>query len=147
MANPFSDKAKSSSKSKFKALTGKSGGGQKFDGEPQAKKPAKKAAGGGIEAIPGKASGGRLDKFARGGRTKKGATNVNIAIVVPGGKGEEAPAPMMPPPGPPVGPPPGGPPMMPPGMPGMKRGGRLGMTAGAESGVGRLEKIKAYKKQ
>lgn len=33
MANPFGDKAKSTSKSKFKSMTGKSGGGQKFDGE------------------------------------------------------------------------------------------------------------------
>lgn len=103
----------------------------------------------------GKKSGGRLDKFARGGRAKGkhgNKTNVNI-VVAPHGPhpaaGAAPPAPgglpppgagPMPPPGgpmggPPLGGPPGGipggpPPGMPPGMgpkpPGMmKRGGAV----------------------
>jgi len=146
MANPYADQAKGSSKSKFKSMTGNSGGGQKFGGEGQ----YSGGAGGGTGrlekarayGIPGKASGGRLDKFARGGRTK--ANNVNITIVNKSpneDKGAEAmpmpiPIPMgpggPPPPGPMAGPPPGGPPMGPPmGPPGLpppmmrKSGGRV----------------------
>ena len=37
MANPYADQAKGSSKSKFKSMTGQSGGGQKFGGEGQYK--------------------------------------------------------------------------------------------------------------
>jgi hypothetical protein len=105
----------------------------------------------------GHKSGGRLDKYARGGPTKgKHHTQVNIAVVAPhkgSPPGAGAPpggmaSPPMPPPG---GPPMGGPPMPPPGpgggMPPMKRGGRtykrgggIGMTAGADSGPGRLQK-------
>ena len=125
---------------------------------------------------PGRARGGRLDKFARGGKTKgKHGTQVNIAVVAPHGRhpadagapGGAAMAPpkppMMPPPGPPPGGPPmGGPPGLPPGgmpPPGMRppgmmnrggkvgkfaRGGKLGMTAGADTGPGRLQKAKKY---
>ena len=107
----------------------------------------------------------------KGGRAK-GDGNVNIIIAskpdAPDA-GAGAGAPMMPPPpkpampiapsGPPMGMPPGGPPGMPPmggppglppggppGMPpGRKTGGRApDMDAGAESGVGRLEKIREY---
>jgi len=108
--------------------------------------------------------------FARGGRSKGGkgkgknkGTHINIAVVAPHGKPDEAAT--MPPPGLPPGPPPGGPPMAPPpgmgpgpapggpppGMPPMKRGGvayakggKVPMKGGAESGVGRLDKVKAY---
>lgn len=106
----------------------------------------------------------RLDKYARGGKTKHKGTHINIAVVAPHSKSPDsggAPSPTAMPPGlppggggplmrrPPVVPPPGmgGPPGMPPGMPPMKRGGKVGMTAGAESGVGRLQKVKNYGKK
>ena len=114
--------------------------------------------------------------FARGGRSKgkgkgKGNTNIKINIISAKDKDKEGPEGMLPPmmPKPPMAPPPGmeggpppgagGPPMMPPpgmppGMPPMKRGGaayakggKVPMKAGAESGQGRLEKIKAYGKK
>lgn len=91
------------------------------------------------------------DEFAKGGRVK-GKTVVNIMIAGNGGD-KDAPPPMPAgppvappmPPRPPMGPPTGGPPMpppgaIPPGLIGRKHGGRV-MTAGAESGVGRLQKI------
>ena len=106
----------------------------------------------------------RLDKFARGGKTKH-HTQVNIAVVAPHKGGSPSPGAGAPPgagalpPGPlPGGPPPGGlPPGGPPpgaGMPPMKRGGRaykhgggIGMTAGADSGEGRLQKAHKYSKK
>lgn len=102
--------------------------------------------------VEGRASGGRLDKFARGGKTKSGKTNINIVIAPQGsppapGGARAAPVPIPvggPPPMPPPGAGgPGGPPMPPPGM--MQRGGRAKLTAGAETGVGRLQKAKALK--
>lgn len=102
------------------------------------------AAGGEVKAV-GKASGGRLDKLARGGRTKKGGkgnhTHINIMVAPKGGAdagaglppdlGAGAPpmgAPPMVPKGP-MGPPPGalgaGPPGMPPGMPPPKPPGMM----------------------
>lgn len=118
------------------------------------------------EKVPGRASGGRLDKFARGGKTKHG-TQVNIAVVAPHGRQGAAPAPggILPPAGgglppkPPIAPPPpppGAGAMPPPGMmkPPMKTGGRaykhggkVHMTAGAFSGVGRLEKARHHGKK
>ena len=119
----------------------------------------------GAEKPEGKKSGGRLDKYARGGAAKKKHGNhVNIAII--NGKGQQDAPPAlgappgglpMPPPKPPMGGPPGLPPGLPPGGPGMappgmkppgmmKRGGKVHMTAGADSGVGRKQKIKAYGK-
>lgn len=126
--------------------------------------PVKKAGGGEIK-VPGMKSGGRLDKFARGGAAKKKPqTQVNIAIVSPQ-KEDKDEAPMMPPMPPPIGaapppPPPKGPPgagpgmpvggplagpMNPPGM--MKRGGGVKMKGGADTGVGRLDKVRAYGKR
>lgn len=99
--------------------------------------------------VEGKASGGRLDKFARGGKTKSGKTNINIVIAPQGSppapEGARAAPVPIPVGGPPPMPPPGagGPPMPPPGM--MQRGGRAKMTAGAETGVGRLQKARALK--
>lgn len=78
----------------------------------------------------------RLDKFARGGAAKKGKTTVNVIVAPQNG------APAVPPM---AGPPPGAPPMMKP--PGMKTGGAAKMTAGAGSGVGRLEKAGIAKKK
>ncbi len=116
--------------------------------------------------VPGRKSGGRLDKFARGGKTKHKGNKTNINILI-GGKGQDSepkaalppvlpPGLPPPPPGglPPGGPmggpppgmlPPGGPPMKPPGM--MARGGRAKYKGGADSGVGRLEKVKNYGKR
>lgn len=115
--------------------------------------------------VEGRSTGGRLDKYARGGRTKKGGgkTHINILVAPQGGKADAAapPGPGLPPgaggppPGmkPPMGPPPGagGPPGLPPGMMnrggGVKKyakGGKVPMKAGAMTGEGRKEKAKAY---
>src|SRR6267378_2079993 len=81
-------------------------------------------------------------RFARGGRVKKGGGNTNIAIVLPKGGGPApggpaaGPLPMAGPggpPPPPMGGPPGmppGPPGMPPGMPMRARGGRIKKAEG-----------------
>lgn len=109
--------------------------------------------------VEGRASGGRLDKLARGGKAKgkgKKGNHVNIAIVNPKGGAEAGAAPPpggmpMPPPRSPLGGslgmPPGPPPGMPPKPPGMmKRGGKVPMKGGGDSGEGRLDKVKAYGK-
>lgn len=95
--------------------------------------------------VEGKASGGRLDKYARGGGTKKHGkghhTHINIMVAPKGGDAAPSPglgaggpppmaggAPPMMPPKAPMGPPPGGPmgagaPGLPPGMPPPGAGG------------------------
>lgn len=92
----------------------------------------------------------RLDRkpFARGGKVSKKGVTVNV-VVAPQQK--DAAPPMVPPPGPMPMPPPGAgapPPMPPPGAGGppmmRARGGKVPMTAGALSGEGRLQKIRAY---
>ena len=150
------------------------GGGVKYakGGAVKSAKLATHAAGGEVKAV-GKASGGRLDKFARGGRTKKGGkgnhTKINIMVAPKGGAdaglppdlGAGAPpmgAPPMVPKGP-MGPPPGalgaGPPGMPPGMPSPKPPGMMSTGGkiyplkkvaikGGDNGVGRLGKKRAY---
>lgn len=100
----------------------------------------------------GMKSGGRLDKYARGGKAKakKSGSHTKINIMV-APKSGEGPPPALPPS--PIGaaPPPPMPPKMPmPPPPGpmggpMKRGGKVKMTAGADSGEGRLQKARAQK--
>lgn len=87
----------------------------------------------------------RTEGYARGGHAKH-KSHISVKInMAPKAPAPEMAPPMMPPPMPggPGGPPPGGP-MPPPPMGGMKRGGMVGMKAGSGSGLGRLEKIKAY---
>lgn len=135
---------------------------------PRSDRPARRAIA--ANPLATYASGGGVAARARGGRTKgKGkGTHVNVIVapqaapaaaappvMPPIGAGGPPPMPPAMPPKPLMGPPPGGPmgpgPMagppgaMPPGlMPPRAKGGRVDkhhMTAGAVTGVGRLEKI------
>jgi len=157
MAHPHRNKAAAASSKKMRAITGTGGGGTPFMGTSMFKRPGKDGISKGSSANaknfldsqkPISPPKPRADRFARGGRTKKGKGDVNVAIVMPGAhdpSGGKPPAPpMMPPPAPPppMGGAPGGPPGggMPPGalnamlgsgsnqqMPlgkAMKRGGR-----------------------
>lgn len=166
MAHPYaSSREDKVGKSRAKALTKgyDTGGSVRAYKSGGAVAPAKKASGGEVK-VEGRASGGRLDKFARGGKVKKKPDNqINIAIVQPGkdeagqaagglpppGMAPPPPAPppppmppqaagpMPPPPGPMGAPPP--PPMKPPGV--MKRGGavkgfkRGGVVTGQKGGA------------
>lgn len=147
MAHPYAKfNEKDAGKARAKHLTkAYAKGGKVHSDEAEDKKLISKMLSAHDRKVEGKASGGRLDKYARGGAAKKkGDTNINI-VLAPQGK-EPAPPPMMPPPmpiPPPVAPPGGGPGGPPPGM--MQRGGKVVMTAGAETGKGRLQKAKAYK--
>ncbi len=164
MPNPFANQARSGSKSKFKAMMGKAGGGQVYGGESSggSSKGSMASTSHGESRVSGSPSKGRIDKYARGGKVPMKVTIINAP------QGDKA-APSLPPvlPSPPLGLPPGagplpppaagGPPLPPLGMagpggpPGMKTGGRVAkarggrFTGGAESGVGRLEK-KAHAK-
>lgn len=90
------------------------------------------------------AQGGRIDKYARGGRSK---SKPHVSINIVHHSRPSAPQTPLPLPGPGLGaPPPGIPPaaggaLPPPGMPGMKRGGR----ASYKSGVSSPENLKKWK--
>lgn len=150
MAHPYASQVKKGSSAKFKAMTGKKSSGQAHPDESQDKALFKRMAKNGEFKVGGAVSSG-ADKFARGGRAKsKKGTTINIAIM---GGNKEQDAPMMPPPmmmpkppmaPPPMGPPPGGMPTG--GLPGMNRGGKVAMKGGSETGQGRLDKARAYKR-
>lgn len=210
MANPYRSEAKSTGASKFKNITGRGGSANPFDGGRESSdrltgaiKSSKQMPEGDSAGPAGKKAGSRLDKYARGGRAKKG-NNVTINIVSPRppsgaapdiGAGGLSPPVGLPPgagigPGPGPGGPPPGPPIRPPiipagagpgGPPPMMRksggrtmakvedskadkmqdakmakmmakkatGGGVGhkypsIQAGADTGKGRIDKIKAY---
>jgi hypothetical protein len=162
MANPYSGRGKSTAESKFGHM-----------GLPKGKAKHKDSADAEqVERIIGRSSGGRLDKFARGGRTK--ATSVNVVIQPPQQQQPQAmPMPMRPPMPAPSGPPPGGPPggapggvpgaappsgllgpvgaqppppqmpQMPPGMQ-LARGGKVGKYIGGEPSDSKLKQWAKY---
>ncbi len=132
MTHPFSQYRQSKvERSRVGTLTKGYAAGGSVQPATTVSRPTKET-GGAALAIEGRKSGGRLDKFARGGGVKKGSTNVNVIIAPQGGA-----APPMAPPVPPLaaGPPmpPPKPPMMPPGgAPMMQRhGGRAYAKGGA----------------
>lgn len=119
MANPYKGQGKSTAVSKFGAMGLPKGKAKHSDASDADQ----------VERIMGRSSGGRLDKFARGGRTK--ATSVNVIVQPPQQQQPQPqPQPMAPPmPMPPPGPPPapGAPPMGGAPMP----GGLLNPAGGA----------------
>jgi len=145
MAHPFKSTAKSGSRGKFKALTGKKSRAEgDVDGshlQPAHKRMADMGMVKGDKSMP------RIDKRARGGRTKS-KININI-ISMPHGAEQGGPPPL--PSAPPMGaaPAPGPLPFSGAGAPPMpmrKRGGLVKMTGGAEGGLGRLQKARNAKK-
>lgn len=143
MAHPFKSAAAGKGRSKFKALSGKKGS---FEGDTDGSslKPAHKRLAE-LGPVKGNHASSRIDKRARGGRTKS-KININI-ISMPHGR-EQAGPPPLPPAGPMgVAPAPG--PLPFPGAgapPARARGGKLvKMTGGAEGGLGRLQKARNAK--
>lgn len=148
MAHPNKAQAHSSSRDKFKAITGVSGGGHAYHGGSHLKKPGAHGVHkhwSGHEKthiLEGKAHGGRssprADKYARGGRTKRAAPeNVTINVTQrPPDQGMMRPP--MPPPAPPPGPPGAGaaPPAAAPMPPGGAPGGPNPMAQGLGKGLG-----------
>lgn len=104
-------------------------------GASESHRIAKTKASGDMPKIDGGSSKPRLDKYARGGAVKKGATNVNVIIAPQGGQPANSPPPVLPAPGG-MGPPPPVPPGIPPpgGPPPMmqNRGGRTHYASGGK---------------
>ena len=164
MANPFSKQARSSSKDKFKNITGIGGGGHEYGGSSHMKEPGKhgvhkRFSGHAGHYLEGKTSSeaygppskGRADRFARGGTVgafargghakKKKAAPENVTINISTPQPHDATTgmpPKMPPMPPPGGAPPGGAP--PPGGPppgGMPPGGANPMANPLAQGLGK----------
>ncbi len=135
MAHPFQslreDKVERSRVSKLTGATGVHSSGDVTNNRTVIKGKNPAAA----MKVEGAKSGGRLDKYARGGAVKKGSTNVNVIIAPQGGAGGPPPLP-LPPAG---GAPPMAPPAPPPGMAGppmpQKDGGRTHYAAGGKVGL------------
>lgn len=137
MAHPYAsvkqDKVERSRVSKM--TQGCASGGSVHSDAAQDRKMVKSMVKSSALKMEGAKSGGRLDKYARGGAVKKASTNVNVIIAPQGGAGG-APMP-VPPVGGPAVPPAAGPPPMPPGMPvQQKNGGRTRYAAGGKVGDG-----------
>lgn len=128
MAHPFqSSREHGTSRSKAGKFMKAAGGGAHSDVAADKKLISKMVGAHAAKehGVHGLATGGRLEKYARGGRTKhkkKPHTQVNIAVVAPHGHPDAGalpggPRPPMAGAAPPSPPPPmGGPPGMPPGM-------------------------------
>ena len=149
MAHPFRDSAKSTSRSKFKAISGKSGHSEgDVDGSQLKPAPTRLVDAG---YVKGAHSTPRIDKRARGGRT---GSKININIIsTPNARQQDGPPPLplAAPLGAAAAPPPGSLPFPAPGggappAPMMKKGGLVKMTGGAEGGLGRLQKAKNAKR-
>lgn len=146
MTHPYRNEARDSGKARVESLTrGYARGGAVIDeGVPTPKIAGKKL---GVAGATGE--GRRSNRF---GRKKEAKTNVNVIVASKAPAPEEKsempatmPLPPVPAPVPVPKPIMATPPQLPPGapMPMRARGGR--MTAGAESGEGRLQKIKLQK--
>lgn len=140
MAHPFQEHRQSKvEKSRVAHIVGRADGGSVTAAGTAAqaqKMQDAKAFRGSASTVSGRKNGGRLDRYARGGKVKKGTT-VNIMIAGQGGEKQPVPVPVPAPGGPPMPPPPpmAGPPgAMPPGGPPMmphKNGGRAYAKGGA----------------
>lgn len=101
------------------------------------------------EQAHGKARAKELTQgYKRGGAVKGGKTEINI--ILPNQGSGRPPLAAPPPGGPPLAPPgpmASGPPVPPPGAGPFARGGGVKMTAGAETGKGRLQKASIQKRK
>lgn len=125
MSHPYNDlRADKVNSSRVSHLTRACGGSAKHPDAKEDKSLVKNMVKSSSLKVEGRKNGGRLDRYARGGAVKKGATNVNV-IIAPSSPKEATQTPAIPGMGPAVmGPspvPPPRPPMAPP--PGMPMGG------------------------